>query len=221
MYRVFNLCVVGALYTEGSVYVLQELYIQGVQFVCCRSVMYRVFNLCVAVALYTECSICVLQDCYVQGVQFMCCMNVIYRVFSLCVAGALYRGCSVCVLQERYIQDVQFVCCRSVIYRMFNLNRTCGVVSLTEVCTLVKAVWCVRSPQEKTLTSRFVLCDVGNAFYLGYDFGKNLICSVSYLFSDCGLECQVGSGMYGRTDNMCVVLSHGLPQPLKKRFTLY
>jgi hypothetical protein len=45
--------------------------------------------------------------------------------------------------------------------------------------------------------SRHVSCSVTYEipFYLGYDFGKILICSVSYLFTDCGLECQVGSSV--------------------------
>jgi len=59
--------------------VLQELSVQGVQFVCCRNVIYRVF---------------------------MCCRNFVYRVFNIYVAETLYTGCSIYVLQERYIQGV-------------------------------------------------------------------------------------------------------------------
>ena len=54
------------------------------------------------------------------------------------------------------------LCRRSVIYRVINLNRTCGIVSLSDVCTLSQAVWCVRS-----LTSSFVRCDVLNALLFG------------------------------------------------------
>jgi hypothetical protein len=93
LYRVFSLCVAGALYTECSMYVLQERCIQGVQFMCCRKVIYRVFKLCVAGTLYTGCSIYMLLKRYIQ-------------VFNLRVAGALYTRCSICVLQERYIQGV-------------------------------------------------------------------------------------------------------------------
>jgi hypothetical protein len=44
----------------------------------------------------------------------MCSRSVMYRVINLCYG--------------------------SVIHRVFNLNTTCGVVSLTDVCTLGKAV---------------------------------------------------------------------------------
>ena len=77
---------------------------------------------------------------------------------------------------------------------------------------------CVRHRKRRSL---HVSCSVTYEmpFYLGYDFGKIIICwSVSYLFSDCGLECQVGSIVCGGTDNYCVVLCHSLPQPLKERF---
>jgi hypothetical protein len=86
--------------------VLQQCYIQGVQFMCCSSVIYRVFNLCVAAVLYTGCSIYVLQQRHIQGVQFVCCSSIIYRVFNLCVAGVIQGY--LFVLLERYIQGDQF-----------------------------------------------------------------------------------------------------------------
>jgi len=86
---VFNLYVVGALYTSVQ-FMLLERYIQGVQFICSRNVIYRVFILCVIGDLYTRCLIYMLQERYIQGIQFIYRRIVIYRVFNLCVAGTLY-----------------------------------------------------------------------------------------------------------------------------------